>query len=88
LEVARERGVRLDGDELAVVLPYAVEERGQELAPLGWGGLSAPEAGEVAEDLLGLVELRIEGVALGARALLGGPAGAGMYSFLVRSSRT
>jgi len=72
LEVARERGVRLDGDELAVVLPYAVEERGQELAPLGWGGLSAPEAGEVAEDLLGLVELRIEGWRLALELLLEG----------------
>jgi hypothetical protein len=38
-----------------------VEEAVDELAPLGRVGLCLPEAGEVAEDRLGAVELRVGG---------------------------
>lgn len=61
LEVGRKGGLGFDGDDRAVVLPDMVEEAVDELAPLGRVGLCLPEAGEVAEDLLGAVELRVCG---------------------------
>ncbi|WP_040599998.1 hypothetical protein [Patulibacter medicamentivorans] len=48
-----------DSDDRAVVLPDAIEERGQQLAPLGGIGLDLPEAGEVVEQFGRLVEARV-----------------------------
>ena len=57
LEVGGERWAGFDGDDAAVVLPDVVEQAREELAPLGWVGLGVPEAGEVAEEFLGAVEV-------------------------------
>jgi hypothetical protein len=40
--------VRLRGDDAVVVLPDAVEQRREQRAPLGAGGLGGSEAREVA----------------------------------------
>jgi hypothetical protein len=61
LEVGREGGPGFDGDDRAVVLPDVVEEAVDELASLCGVGLCLPEAGEVAEDRLGAIELRVGG---------------------------
>lgn len=61
LEVRGEGWAGLDGDDPASVLPDVVEEAGEELASLGGVGLCAPEAGEVAEQFLGAVEVRVGG---------------------------
>lgn len=45
LEVGQEVVVWLHGDYLAVLSPDLLEQREQELAPLGGLGLQVPEAG-------------------------------------------
>ena len=60
-EIREECGVWADGDDGAVVLPDAVEERGEELAALVGVGLEFPEAGEVLQEFGGLVEAWVGG---------------------------
>ena len=59
MEVAEERLSWLDGDDGAAVLPDAVEERRDE--PRSFPGLmlELPDAAEVCEQLLCLVETRV-----------------------------
>jgi hypothetical protein len=64
-EVARERRVGFDGDDLAVLCPYLREQGEDELAPLGGLGLGVPEAREVFEEGLRAVEVGV-GWGLGA----------------------
>ncbi|MBS1869378.1 MAG: hypothetical protein JSS99_06910 [Actinobacteria bacterium] len=53
MEVADERLVRCHGDDLAGVLPDAVEQLAEQLVALGGLLLDLPEAREVVEQRLG-----------------------------------
>jgi hypothetical protein len=46
-EVAHERLSWSDGDDVALVLPDAFEQRGDQLAAFEWRGLFVPEVSEV-----------------------------------------
>ena len=61
MEVRYERAARFDGDDRAVVLPYLLEQRGEQAVALGGGGLGLPERGEVRQQPLGLRELGVGG---------------------------
>lgn len=50
-----------DSNDRPGVLPDAVEERGEELAPLVGVGLELPEGAEVPQELGGLVERWVGG---------------------------
>src|SRR6266566_5947647 len=59
LEVAQERFSRLHGDDRAPVLPDAIEQRCEQPTPFRRVAFDRPDAPEVREQLLGLVEPRI-----------------------------
>jgi hypothetical protein len=46
-----------DGDDLAVLLPDLLEQKQNELAPLGWFSPGVPKASEVFEDRSRAVEV-------------------------------
>ncbi len=52
--------MRLDGDDLAFLCPYLLEQGEEELASLGGLVLEVPEAREVGEDFLGLVDAGVD----------------------------
>jgi hypothetical protein len=56
LEVGQKGVVWLHGDDLSFLRPNLLEQREQEFASLGWSGLQVPEAREVSEDRLGLLD--------------------------------
>ena len=60
LEVAEERFSRLDGDDGATVLPDAIEQRCEQPTPFRRVAFDRPDAPEVREQLVGLVEPRIK----------------------------
>jgi len=72
LEVGQEVVVWLYGDDLPFPRPDLLEQREQELAPLGGLGLKVPEAGELVEQRLGAVDGGFGGWALALEFFLQG----------------
>jgi hypothetical protein len=58
-EVARKRAAGFGGDDRAVLLPNLLEQRGEELAPLGGVVLGLPEPREVLDQRLSAVEVGV-----------------------------
>lgn len=56
LEVGQEVVVWLHGDDPPVLSPDLLEQREQQLAPLGGLGLKVPEAGELVEQRFGALD--------------------------------